>query len=173
MKRYSIITTILLLFASSAVSDILVEVNATMITPVCDIRSENNSSPLVIDFGTVNSDNLDGNTVDREFPIYISGCDFNKKLAITLNTNGSNTLMHNGQLLLATTIEGLGIHFKEITQGVVRPFDVNSVQAIHPVQITATEYRADLQAQLVGTIPAEQLSDGQFTSSMTILMTYE
>lgn len=81
--------------------------------------------------------------------------------------------MHNGQLLLATTIEGLGINFNEITQGVVRPLDINSVQSNHPAQITTAEYRADLQAQLVGTIPVGQLSAGKFTSSMTVLVTYE
>lgn len=173
MKQHFIIGLILLLGSSSALSDIFVEVNATMLTPVCDIRSENYSSPLVIDFGTVNSEQLNGNTVDRDFPIYLSGCDFNKSIAITLNTRDGNTLMHNGQALLATTIKGLGIQFNETTEGTIRFLDVNAIEAIHPIQVNATEYRTDIQAQLVGTIPADELSSGRFTSSMTVLVMYE
>ena len=173
MKRDSTIIAVCFLMSTLAQSDVLVEVNATMVAPSCNIHSEHNDSQLTIDFGSMKPEALDNTHINKDFPIHLSGCDFNKNLAIILNPKGTHTLQHHGQTLLATTTAGLGILFNEVTEGAVHVLDINKLQRIHPKKISATEYRADLQARLISTIPSERLAVGKFTSAMTILVTYD
>lgn len=76
-----------------SVADVLVEVSATMVTPACDIRSEDSSAPLKINFGTLNVDELYQSEVNHDFTLYLTGCDFNKTLALLLTPKGSSTLV--------------------------------------------------------------------------------
>lgn len=152
--------------------DVLINVSATMISPACNIRSENNSSPLKINFNTLNPEELNTSISTRNFPVYITGCDFSKNLAIILNPKGTNTLLYNGKKILATNIDGLGIKFNEITGGTTRSLEMNQTQRIYPERINSALYRMDLQAQLVNSIPITQLQLGKFTSSVTIAVTY-
>ncbi len=153
-------------------ADVFVEVTATMIPPTCNIRSEDNSSPLKVSFGTHNIDNLDTLVVNKDFPLYITGCDFSRELAVILNPKGYSTFIYNGRLILATSTEGLGVNINDVTGGTVRALEVNQIQRIYPEKIDTAEYRVDLQAQLVNTLPVNQLVAGPFTSTMMILVTY-
>ncbi|WP_300004074.1 fimbrial protein [uncultured Cedecea sp.] len=162
-----------LLFASlESHADVFIEVTATMVSPACNIRSENSESPLKIGFGTLNPENLNTTSSAKDFSIYISGCDFSKALAIVLNPKGGSTLLYNGKNILATSTDGLGIDFKEVTGGTVRALEVSKKQRIYPEQVDATLYRMDLQAQLVSAEPVNQLELGKFTSIVTFSVTY-
>lgn len=173
MKQHKTLITVLMLFGSLVHADVLVEVSATMVAPSCNIHSEHHGSTLKIDFGTVKFDELNSASHHRAFAIQLSGCDFNKDLAIMLAPKGNNTFIHNGQTVLATSISGLGISFNEVIDGGVRPLAMNKLQRINPQRLSATEYQTDLQARLVNRIPAEQLAAGKFTSAMTILVAYD
>ncbi|EKT55338.1 fimbrial protein [Providencia burhodogranariea] len=153
-------------------ADVLLDVTATMIEPTCDIRSENNSSPLKISFGTLNIDDVNKSKAVNNFPLYITGCNLNKNLAIILSPKGMGTLLYNGKKILATSISGLGIDFNEVTGGNVRSLDVSKKQRIYPENISSSQSKIDLQAKLVSTVPVNQLEAGKFTSTMTIAVTY-
>lgn len=162
----------LLLLTSMGQADVLVDVTATMISPACDIRSEDSSSPLKISFGIIKIDNLSDLSVMQNFPLYISGCHINKDLAIMLEPKNDGSLVYNGKAILATSTDGLGIDISDITGGKVRSLNVGIKQLVYPEKIDATQYRMDLQAQLVNTVPVSQLAVGKFTSSMMVLVTY-
>lgn len=153
-------------------SDVLINVSATMIAPACDIRSENSSSPLEIGFNTVNTASLDSEPQIKNFSLYISGCEFNRDLAIVMNPKGHKSILHDGKNILSTSIEGLGIDFKEVTGGAVRELEMDKKQRIYPERLDSSNYRVDLQAQLVSAIPLEELKPGRFSSSMTLSVTY-
>ncbi|AUU36344.1 MULTISPECIES: fimbrial protein [Proteus] len=164
---------LLLLFtALGSSADVLVEVTASMVDPACNIRSENSSSPLKIGFGTLNPESLSKSTAVKDFSLYISGCNFNNSLAIMLNPKGRSTLLYNGKNILATSIDGLGIDFKEVTGGTVRALEMSKKQQIYPERVNSTLYRMDLQAQLVNAVPINQLTLGKFTSTVTLAVTY-
>lgn len=162
----------LLLATLEGYADVLIDVTATMVAPVCNIRSENSSSPLKIGFGILNPETLNELTGVKNFSLYLSDCDFSKSLAIMLNPKGGGTVLYNGKNILATSTNGLGIDFKEVTGGTVRALEVNKKQRIYPKQINATLYRMDLQAQLVSAVPINQLKLGKFTSTVTLSVTY-
>lgn len=178
MKLINRLTTYLwclLLLASMGQADVLVDVTATMISPACDIRSEDSSSPLKISFGIIKIDNLSDlsvMSVMQNFPLYISGCHINKDLAIMLESKNDGSLVYNGKTILATSTDGLGINISDVTGGNVRPLNVGIKQLVYPEKIDATQYRMDLQAQLVNTVPVSQLAVGKFTSTMMVLVTY-
>lgn len=69
-------------------ADVLIDVTATMVDPACNIRSENSSSPLAIDFNIINSSELNKSAVVKDFSLYISDCNFSKSLAMVLNPKG-------------------------------------------------------------------------------------
>lgn len=164
---------LLLLFtALGSSADVLVEVTATMVDPACNIRSENSSSPLKIGFGALNPEALNKSAAVKDFSLYISGCNFNNSLAIVLNPKGGSTLLYNGKNILATSTDGLGIDFKEVTGGTVRALEMSKKQRIYPERVDATLYRMDLQAQLVNAVPINQLELGKFTSTVTLAVTY-
>ncbi|MGJ3355718.1 fimbrial protein [Providencia sp. Je.9.19] len=162
----------LLLLTSMGQADVLVDITATMISPACDIRSEDSSSPLKISFGIIKIDNLSDLSVMQNFPLYISGCHINKDLAIMLEPKNDGSLVYNGKAILATSTDGLGIDISDITGGKVRSLNVGIKQLVYPEKIDATQYRMDLQAQLVNTVPVSQLAVGKFTSTMMVLVTY-
>ncbi|EEG83316.1 fimbrial protein [Proteus sp. G2665] len=155
-----------------SVADVLVEVSATMVTPACDIRSEDSSAPLKINFGTLNVDELYQSEVNHDFTLYLTGCDFNKTLALLLTPKGSSTLEYNGKKILGTSISGLGIDFKDITGGSIRPLDVGQTQRISPESVDAMQSRLNLRAQLVSAVPKSKLTLGAFSSTLTIAVTY-
>lgn len=164
---------LLLLFSAlESHADVLVDVTATMVDPACNILSENSSSPLKIGFGTLNPEALNKSAAVKDFSLYISGCNFNNSLAIVLNPKGGNTLLYNGKNILSTSTNGLGIDFKEVTGGTVRALEVSKTQRIYPEQVDAMLYRMDLQAQLVSTVPINQLELGKFNSTVTLSVTY-
>ncbi|MEQ4672509.1 type 1 fimbrial protein, partial [Providencia manganoxydans] len=82
------------------------------------------------------------------------------------------TLLYNGKNILATSTDGLGIDFKEVTGGTVRPLEMSKKQRIYPERVDETLYRMDLQAQLVNAVPINQLAPGKFTSTVTLSVTY-
>ncbi|EKT63804.1 fimbrial subunit [Providencia burhodogranariea] len=51
--------------------------------------------------------------------------------------------------------------------------EVSQKQRIDPERINDTEYRMDIQAQLVSAIEPSELKLGKFTASVTITVTYE
>ncbi|HEM8292659.1 TPA: fimbrial protein [Providencia rettgeri] len=153
-------------------ADVLIDVTATMVDPACNIRSENSSSPLAIDFNIINSSELNKSAVVKDFSLYISDCNFSKSLAMVLNPKGGSTLSYNGKNILATSIDGLGIDFTEVTGGTIRALEMNKKQRIYPERVNATLYRMDLQAQLVSAVPIKQLELGEFTSTVTLSVTY-
>lgn len=153
-------------------ADVLLDVTATMVDPACNLRSENSSSPLKIGFGTLNPEALNKSDTVKDFSLYISDCNFNNSLAIMLSPKGGNTLIYKGKNILATSADGLGIDFKEVTGGTVRELEVSKKQRIYPIRVDATLYRMDLQAHLVNTVPINQLGLGKFTSAVTLSVTY-
>ncbi|AFH94312.1 MULTISPECIES: fimbrial protein [Providencia] len=163
---------LLLLTVLESHADVLVDVTATMVDPACNIRSENSSSPLKIGFGTLNPNSLNTSAAVNDFSLYITGCNFNNTLAIVLSPKGGSSVLYNGKNILATSINGLGIDFKEVTGGTVRALEVSKKQRIYPERVDATLYRMDLQAQLVSTVPINQLALGKFTSTVTLSVTY-
>lgn len=178
MKMFNVIKTtsqLLLLLASSlSQADVLIDVTATMVEPACNIRSENSSSPLNINFGTLNIDKLNTPDSVKGFSLYLTGCNFSKTLAIVLNPKGSSTLDYNGKNILSTNTEGLGIDFNDATGGgAARSLEVSQKQRIDPERINDTEYRMDIQAQLVSAIEPSELKPGKFTATVSILVTYE
>lgn len=163
---------VLLFFPLSSQADIEVNVTATMVDPICDLRGENNNSPLKINFGTVKTETLNKADAAQDFSLYISGCNFNRTLAIVLDPKGTNSLPYEGKNILATSIDGLGIDFAETTGDVNRPLETGKTQQIYPERINDTKYRIDLQAKLVSAMPIDQLELGQFTSAVTFSVTY-
>lgn len=154
-------------------ADVLVNVSATMVTPACNIRSENSSAPLNINFDLVNVDELGSEKASETFSLYLSDCDFNRNLAILLSPKGLGALSYNGKKVAATSLYGLGIDFNDITGGGERSLNVEQTQRITPEQVTVSEARIDLQARLVNAVPINQLESGRFTSTVTISVTYD
>ncbi|OAT38671.1 fimbrial protein [Proteus myxofaciens] len=164
------IVSMLTVFSSHA--DVLIDVTATMVEPVCNVRSENSSSPLKIGFNSVNIASLSQSAIVKDFSLYISDCNFNNTLAVMMTSKSGSTLLYNGKNILATSTDGLGIDFNEVTGGTVRPLEMNKNQRIYPERVDETLYRLDLQAQLVSTLPINELALGKFTSTVTFSVTY-
>ncbi|MTB65381.1 fimbrial protein [Providencia sp. wls1943] len=163
----------LLLFISPVVyGDVFVDVMATMVDPACHVRSENNDSPLQINFGGVEINGAPEISLTKDFPVYISGCSGRKTLSVLLNPKGYGTEEYQGRQILSTSAKGLGIDFFDITDGLTFPLELNQLQTITPQPISATEHRINLQAKLVNTRPLSQLPAGRFTSAMMISVTY-
>lgn len=163
---------ILVFFPLISQADIEINVMATMVDPICNLSSQDDSSPLNINFGTVKTETLNKVEAAQNFSLYISGCNFNRTLAISLNPKGTNSLPYEGKNILATSIDGLGIDFAETTGDVNRALEIGKTQQIYPERIDNTKYRIDLQAKLVSAVPIEQLELGQFTSAVTFSVTY-
>lgn len=162
-----------ILLISNSYADVIVNVSAEMIAPVCDIRSNNNSAPLKINFGTQDTGSINKGISVQNFPLYLSNCDFNKNMAIMLISNTGKTINYNGKAVLETSINKLAINFNDITSGGVKSLPVGQSQRIIPEKVTANEYRIDLQADLVSPIPPETLALGKFTASMTVQIVYD
>ncbi|MEG0280254.1 MAG: fimbrial protein [Morganella sp. (in: enterobacteria)] len=162
-----------ILWISNSYADVVINVTAEMMTPACDIRSNNNSAPLNISFGSQNIDVVNKSTVFREFPLYLSNCDFRKNMAIVLTPNTGKSIDYNGKPVLETSISNLGINFNDITGGTVKSLEVGQSKRITPEKVNDTEYRIDLQADLVSIIPPEKLAPGKFTASMTVQIVYD
>lgn len=164
--------SLLVLIPLISQADIEVNVTATMVDPICDLRSQDNSSPLKINFGVLKTEAL--NTVDatQDFSLYISGCNFNRTLAISLNPKGTNSLPYEGKNILATSIDGLGIEFAETTGDSNSVLEIGKTQQIYPARVEDTKYRIDLQAKLVSAVPLEKLEVGKLTSAVTFSVTY-
>lgn len=154
-------------------ADVLINVTASVISPACDIRSENNTAPLKINFGTINPETLNDTTVIEDFSLYLSECDFNRNLAIIFSPKGSGSLMYKGKNILATGIDGLGVDFTDVTGGITRAIEVGKKQRISPQQVNSTLYRIDLKAQLVSAVPTKELKPGRFSSTVTLLVMYD
>lgn len=175
MKRYA---HVLLMGLSSLFSpvfsyaDVLIDVTATMVDPACNIRSENSASPLNINFKTLNPESLGKPEASQSFSLYITGCNFTKTLGIVLNSKGVSVLPYQGKNILATTTAGLGIDLQETTGGKSRPLEMGKNQRIYPERLNDNEYRMELLAQLVNTVPVTQLEMGKFSSVVTIAVTY-
>ncbi|ENU1226037.1 MULTISPECIES: fimbrial protein [Providencia] len=162
-----------LCFSFIAKSDVLIDVSATLVDPACHLRSEDNSTPLKIHFGVINiPHNSDDISQSHTFPLYLTGCNWNKALGIMINPKNSNTMVYQGKNILSTDTDGLGININNITGGVAHPLEVNQIQQIFPEQIDATLQRIILQADLVSTLPASQLRAGKFSAIAMISVTY-
>ena len=123
-------------------SDVLIDVSATLVDPACHLRSEDNSTPLKINFGVINiPHNSDDISQSHIFPLYLTGCNWNKSLGIMINPKNSNTMVYQGKSILSTSTDGLGININNITGGVAHPLEVNQIQQIFPEQIDATLQR--------------------------------
>ncbi len=59
-----------------------------------------------------------------------------------------------------------------MTGGTIRSLETSKKHKINPERINSTLYRVDLQAQLVNTVPINQLKLGTFNSIVTISVTY-
>ncbi|WP_336844424.1 fimbrial protein [Providencia rettgeri] len=154
-------------------SDVLIDVSATLVDPACQLRSEDNSTPLKINFGVINIPiNSDDVSQSHTFPLYLTGCNWNKALGIMINPKNSNTMVYQGKTILSASTDGLGININNLTGGVAHPLEVNQIQQIFPEQIDATLQRIILQAELVNTLPANQLSAGKFSAIAMISVTY-
>lgn len=175
MKRYSPLFWLGLMgLLSPTISnaDVLIDVTATMVDPACNIRSEDSASPLNISFGTLNPESIGKPEASRSFSLYITECNFMKTLGIVLNPKGVSALPYQGKNILATNITGLGIDFQETTGGKSRPLEMGKNQRIYPERLNENEYRMELLAQLVSTVPVAQLETGKFSSTVTIVVTY-
>lgn len=154
-------------------SDVLIDVSATLVDPACHLRSEDNSTPLKINFGVINiPHNPDDISQSHTFPLYLTDCNWNKSLGIMINPKNSNTMVYQGKSILSTSTDGLGININNITGGAAHPLEVNQIQQIFPEQIDTTLQRIILQAELVNTLPASQLRAGKFSAVAMISVTY-
>lgn len=162
----------LFFISSLSYADILVEVTATMMAPMCTIRTIDGNTSTEVHYDNVNVERLENSEVVSNLSINISDCDFSRQLSILLSPKGGSTIIHDGQGLLSTSTKGLGIAFKDITSGNNHPIDVSKKELINPVLISTNLYRFDLEAKLINIIPASELVLGPFNSSMTILMDY-
>lgn len=162
-----------LFFSLISKADVLIDVSATLVDPACDIRSEDNSAPLKINFGVINLPTHSGDLAQPyEFPLYLTGCNWNKALGIMINPKGGNTLVYQGKNILATSTDGLGINISDITGGVSNPLRVNQIQQVFPELIDASLQRINLQAELVNVVPVSQLNTGKFNAIAMISVTY-
>ena len=153
-------------------ADVLVDVTATMVAPACNIRSENASAPLLIDFGTLNVELLTQSPPVTKFSLYITECDLTKTLAAVLNPKNMNTITYDGRGILGTSTTGLGIDFSEVTGGKNRLLEFNKKMQIYPEKINGTTSKIDLQTKLVSTVPVNTLTLGKYNSSMIISIIY-
>lgn len=165
--------SVLLLISTWSQADVAINVSASLIAPACSVRSENNNSPLKINFGTINPEELNTSTISKDFILYISDCNFSKNLAVILNPKSGSTLLYQGRNILATTIDGLGIDFTEISGGTNYSLEVSKKQRIFPQRVDDDLYRMDLKAQLVSAVPVKELKSGKFTSTVTFLVIYD
>ncbi len=171
-KMKNLLGVALLFISLVCNADIFINISATMVEPVCNIRSENGSAPLKIGFDTLTISSLTKSPVVKDFSLYISDCNFNNTLAIVLNPKGGSTLLYKGKNILATSTDGLGIDINEVTGGTIRSLETSKKHKINPERINSTLYRVDLQAQLVNTVPINKLKLGKFNSIVTISVTY-
>lgn len=175
MKRYA---HVLLMGLSSLFSpvfsyaDVLIDVTAIIFDPPCNIRSENNTSPLSIHFGTLNTESVGKTEASQSFSLYITECNFTKTLGVELNPKGGSSLPYQGKNILATSTEGLGIYLQETTGGTSRPLEMGKNQRIYPERLDDNQYRMDILAQLVNTVPTTELKKGKFSSTVTMAITY-
>lgn len=153
-------------------ADVLIDVTATMVDPACNIRSEDSSSPLNVNFRALNPEMVGKPASSQSFSLYITECNFTKTLGVVLNPKGVSSLPYQGKNILATSTEGLGIDLQETTGGKSRPLEVGKNQRIYPERLNDSEYRMDILAQLVNTIPTAELKKGKFSSTVTIAITY-
>lgn len=171
-KMMQILWLLSLLVPCVSHASVQLVVTATMTEPACNIRSKNNSSPLKIGFGSINPKSFENADTSKNFSLYLSSCNFGNELAIVLNPQGYNTLNYQGRQVLATSIEGLGVDFSNVTDGSNRPIEVSKKERISPKKINNDLYRLDLQAKLVNTIPVNELELGKFTSTVTVSVVY-
>lgn len=164
--------SMIFLIPSWSQADILIEVSATLLEPTCNIRSENNNSPLKINFGTLNPELISTTEVIRDFSIYIFGCNIDRNLDIVINPKVNGSIVYKGINILGTNISGLGIDLKQTNAGTIRDLEVNKRQRIYPTKLSTSETRLDLRAQLVSAVPINELDLGRFGTSATFTVTY-
>lgn len=165
-------TILVIFFPLLTKADVLVDVTATMVAPACNIRSENASAPLLVDFGTLNVELLTQAPPIKKFSLYITDCDLTKTLAAVLNPKNMNTVTYEGRSILGTSTTGLGIDFSEVTGGTSRLLEFNKKMQIYPEKINASTSKIDLQTKLVSVVPINTLVLGKYTSSMIISIIY-
>lgn len=175
MKQYSLLFWLGLssLFSPTfSYADVLIDVTATIFDPPCNIRSENSTSPLSVNFGALDTGSVGKAEASQSFSLYITDCNFTKTLGVELNPKGVSSLPYQGKNILATSTEGLGIDLQETTGGTSRPLEIGKNQRIYPERLDDNQYRMDILAQLVNTIPTAELKKGKFSSTVTMAITY-
>lgn len=176
MKTTGMFRMMILLSALTAVNsyaDVIINVSADMVEPICDTRSNDSSAPLKINFGPQNIAALNKATAVQQFPLYLSNCNFNKNLAIMITPNTGKSLVYNGKKVLETSIANLGISFNDMTGGTAKSLSVGEALRLTPVKVSDTEYRIDLQADLVTPVEPEKLALGKFTASAVVQVVYD
>ncbi|MPW45426.1 fimbrial protein [Acinetobacter guerrae] len=153
-------------------ADVLVNVTAQMISPACVLYSADQTSPLKLDFGNVQLKSVGEADSSKNFSLIIEGCDFAKDLSIVLSPKSSGVLLYNGRNILATTIDGLGIDLSVMNNNTIQALEVSKKQKITPTAIDGSKYGIQLKADLVSSVPLDQLKAGPFSSSVTITVTY-
>lgn len=172
-NKLALYLSCLLFISSIGMADVLIDVTASMVDPACDIRGENQQSTLKIDFGTIElSSGAAHLAPPYAFPIYLVGCNATRSLSILLDSKNSDVLDHQGQKILSTSTEGLGVQIDDMTDGAIRILEMNKTTPIFPKPMGDASQRVDLQATLVNTIPINQLVAGKFTATLMMLVTY-
>ena len=152
-------------------ADVLINISATMLAPACSITSTDGYDPIEVNFDIVNVEKLNISPPRKSFSIFISECDLTKSLAIVISPKANGSMMAKGRNILATSVEGLGISFSDITMDKDTSIDVGKKQQIYP-EILNNKGKIDIRSELINTKPINELPKGFFNASMSVLITY-
>ncbi|HID7804208.1 TPA: fimbrial protein [Proteus mirabilis] len=152
-------------------ADVIVNVSAIMLAPACSISSSDGHNPIEINYDIVNIEKLNNSPPRKSFSLFISECDLTKSLAIVISPKANGSMMAKGRNILATSVEGLGISFSDITMDKNTAIDVGRKQQIYP-EILNNKGKVEIQSELVNIKPISELPKGLFSASMSVLITY-
>ncbi|HGN1920476.1 fimbrial protein [Providencia rettgeri] len=168
MMNIARILTLLSLFISTITqSDILINLEATLVRPACVITNENGDNELYINFSPVPVDRL--TTEIKTFGILIKQCDLSKNLQIYLSPKEGSTFNLDNETVLETSITGLGIRFSEENKSTA--INLLTWERIYP-QINGDTGRISLQSQLVTNQVPEVLEPGPFRAALSVMIDY-
>ncbi|HFT7131108.1 TPA: fimbrial protein [Klebsiella aerogenes] len=158
---------IFMLIASPGYADVYITISAKLIRPACIVTAENGEKELFINFNEVSFERL--NDSKKSFGILVKECDLKKSLQVYLSPREGKAIRINDEVLLATSIDGLGIRFSGESTGKV--FNLNEWNIISPV-IDGGTGKFVFNAELITNKTVDNITAGMFNASMSIMIDY-
>ncbi|EDP9872196.1 fimbrial protein [Salmonella enterica subsp. enterica serovar Gaminara] len=165
----------MLLFSSSLrATDIPVTITVTILEPVCTVTDTAGNSQTEVNFGTVPVTGVNSTDAIRDLDMEVScdgGAPSGKTLKMQVSAGTGGTITYAGNLVLGTSLSGLGIQLTNSAGQAVTPGTWTAVTDVTtPADAPTGEVK--LKAGLVSDT-ASALKGGDFTSSASVVMAYQ